>query len=147
MNLASTSQAPWLVLTLLATSLSVAAAESAYPAAVATMEQMRLAKPINISFPLSTTMKSKEIRTVVIVSHVGKDGRVVKSKIHQASGAHHVDEAVLLGMRDVRFIPYAPEGEPAEVSVVIPMHLARDDIRRDRSLGTRGENTPRNDER
>lgn len=142
MRIVSTARAAWLASCLLAAALPSAAAEDGYPATVATIEQMRMVKPMAISFPRTTTMKSKEMRTVVIVSHVDKEGRVVKSKIQQPSGAHHVDEAALLGMRSARFQPYSPDGEPVEVSVVIPMHLNRDDVRRDRSLGTRGQNAP-----
>lgn len=110
---------------------SPALAADPYPALVVTFEQVKLDPGrLEMKLPRVTTRRSRDIRTVILLLHLARDGTVVRAKVEQSSGAPHVDERALLTMREARFLPYEVDGQPQEVSLILPVHLPADDVRR-----------------
>jgi TonB family protein len=100
----------------------VAHAEAEWPTRVATVEEMKMLSPIRIRVPASRPRG--EVRgPAVLRVHVDTEGKVRRAVLVESCGSSGHDEAALHAMRSVRFAPTLVDGEPAEVTLVLPLHL------------------------
>lgn len=80
--------------------------------------------PMRISVP---TMRPKgEVRgQVVLRVHVDAAGEARRVVLLESCGSPAHDEAALHAMRAAKFAPHLVDGTPADVTVVVPLHLPR----------------------
>ncbi len=95
------------------------------------IEDMRVLKPLRIAVP-KAQVKGKVVGPVVLRAHVDLEGRVKRVALVDSSGSPAHDEAAMHALRAAEFAPKVSEGEPVEVSVVVPMHLPLSKPRADR---------------
>jgi TonB family protein len=97
-------------------------AEAEWPTRIATIEEMKMLTPMRISVPGSRPRG--EIRgPAVLRVHVDAEGKVRRAVLVESCGSAGHDEAALHAMRSVRFAPKLIDGEPTEVTLVLPLHL------------------------
>lgn len=107
---------------LLASTLSHATDE--WPAPMVTIEEMTMLSPMRISVPRSRP-KGEVHGPVVVRVHVDRAGKVARAMLVESCGSPGHDEAALHAMRDVRFAPKLVDGEPTDVTLVLPLHLPK----------------------
>ncbi|MFT3664942.1 energy transducer TonB family protein [Piscinibacter sp.] len=118
-------QAPSRVLLPLLASLAFAAqAQYEWPEPVVRIEDMRMLAPMRISVP---TMRPRgEVRRPVVLRvHVDAAGEVRRVVLLESCGSPGHDEAAMHSMRAAKFAPKLIDGKPADVTMVVPLHLPR----------------------
>lgn len=97
-------------------------AEYPWPEQVVRIEDMQPRTPMRISVPGGRS--TGEVRgPVVIRVHVDQEGMVRKVLLITGCGSPAHDEAALHAMRALRFRPYLVDGNPTDVTLVVPLHL------------------------
>ncbi|AMO25103.1 hypothetical protein UC35_22570 [Ramlibacter tataouinensis] len=61
--------------------------------------------------------------TTMVKLHVDKNGQTRNVALLESSGKPNLDEAVINSAWGGTFQPYLVNGEPTEVTVVVPFHL------------------------
>lgn len=99
-------------------------AEAAWPERVVAIEDMQRLTPITIEVP-NRRPSGEVTRPVVLRVHVDREGAVQRAWVLQGSGSAGHDTAAMRAMKGVRFAPYVVDGEPQEVTLVVPLHLPK----------------------
>lgn len=104
------------------TMCSLASAQYAWPVSVVSIEEMKMLSPFTISVPRSRP-KGEVMGPSVVRAHIDIEGRVRHVALLESCGSPAHDEAAMLAIRNVTFRPKQIGGVPAEVSLVVPLHL------------------------
>jgi TonB family protein len=67
----------------------------------------------------------------IIKAHISSEGAVVRTALLSSCGNSDLDEAAMHAMREMRFEPYEADGEPTDVSLLLPIHIPKNFGRRD----------------
>nr|WP_316643379.1 energy transducer TonB [uncultured Roseateles sp.] len=110
-----------LALLLTVFALPVIASEP-WPEPVVTIEQMRMMKRMKISTVVAGSNRDVTAPVVMRV-HVAEDGTVRRAVLIESCGSPDHDEASLYAMRKMKFAPKLIDGKPADVTLVVPLHL------------------------
>ena len=107
------------------------ASDDPYPDRAVRIEELKLeSSRTPLKLPRRITQKTKDFRTVVAVGHVSKSGAVIRSKLEQSSGVEQFDRTAVRWMLSLKFAPFLVDGEPTEVSLILPMRIPADDALR-----------------
>lgn len=100
-------------------------ADEPWPERVARVEDMPTLPPyVTIEVPGSRP-RGEISRPVVLRLHVDAQGVVRRAVLLEGSGSPGHDLATLQALRRQRFQPYLVDGEPVDVTLVLPIHLPR----------------------
>jgi len=67
----------------------------------------------------------------VIKAHISSEGAVVRTALLSSCGNSDLDEAALHAMREMRFEPHQEDGQPTDVSLLLPVYIPKNWGRRD----------------
>ena len=98
--------------------------EAPWPEQQVSIDDMRSTSPwvAKIPLPAADLVRDRSRNsTVVLEAQVASDGTVQRARVAQTSGNALLDEAALLSMRELRFVPYLENGVALPVTVVAPM--------------------------
>ena len=98
--------------------------EAPWPEQQVSIDDMRSTSPwvAKIPLPAADLVRDRSRNsTVVLEAQVATDGTVQRARVAQTSGNALLDEAALLSMRELRFVPYLENGVALPVTVVAPM--------------------------
>ena len=107
---------------LLLTSGIAAHAANDWPERVVTIEEMKALAPMTFLVP-RLRAKGEVKGPAVMRVHVDTEGVVRRVALLESCGSPAHDEAALHAMRSMRFAPKAVDGVPADVTLVVPLHL------------------------
>ncbi|MDZ5456087.1 energy transducer TonB [Azohydromonas lata] len=100
------------------------AANESWPSTVVKIEDLRTTSEFEIRIP-AIVVKGKVTGPAIIRAHVATDGAVVRTALLSSCGNADLDEASLRAIRAMRFDPYLVNGEPTDVSLVLPVHIPK----------------------
>lgn len=112
---------PALVLGLLL-AVAVPGQADEWPTQVVGIEEMRMLTPMRIAVP-RVRAKGEVKGPAVLRVHVDAEGLVHRTVLLESCGSSAHDEAAMHAMRAMRFAPKLVDGQPAAVSLVVPLHL------------------------
>ena len=112
------------VASVLIVAASFSAAESDWPQTVVSIEEMKILTPLHIRVP--ALRERGEVKGPAILKvHINTDGGVERVTIFETCGSPAHDEAALHAVRNARFAPKVLNGQPQEVTLVLPLHLPK----------------------
>ena len=114
------SRIAFLILALSSCAL-LAHADTEWPPRLVKVEEMKMLTPMRISVPKSRPQGTVR-GPVVLRVHVDAHGKVQRTALVESSGSSAHDEAALHSMRSTRFAPKVIDGQPVDVTLVIPLH-------------------------
>ena len=98
--------------------------EARWPEQQVRIEDMQSTRPWVAKIPLPAVDLVRDrsrTSTVVLEAHVAADGKVVLARVAQTSSNTLLDEAALVSLRELRFVPYFENGVALPVTVVAPI--------------------------
>ncbi|MDP5238349.1 energy transducer TonB [Uliginosibacterium sp. 31-16] len=95
-----------------------------WPGEVVSFDRMEVREPLNVRLTSSRTFGLPAGRVVCLL-WVDEQGRVQQVRLVEESGSRELDGAVVRGARDMRFQPWASDGQPRAVSVVMPVNFSK----------------------
>jgi TonB family protein len=61
----------------------------------------------------------------VLRAHLDTQGEVVKMALLESCGNADLDESAMQALRVMKFAPYTLQGVPADVTLVVPVHIPK----------------------
>lgn len=105
-----------------------AQADEAWPERMVRIEDMKRLSTMRIAVPRDRP-SGDVVRPCVLKVHVDKDGNVRRVWVEQTSGSPGHDRAAMKAMKTQRFEPHLVDGEPAAVTLVVPLDLPKNGLR------------------
>lgn len=103
---------------------SMAHADSPWPERLVRIEDMKRETEMTIEVPRRRP-SGDVTRPVILKVHVGADGLVRRVVIDKTSGSPGHDMAAMRAMKQQKFQPYRVDGEPTDVTLVVPLNLPK----------------------
>jgi len=97
---------------------------SDWPAKIVAVESLRPITQYRIKVAGIVT-KGPIVGPATLRAHVDTEGIVVRTVLLSSCGNPDLDEAALHAMRNMRFKPYAINGVPTEVTLIVPVHIPK----------------------
>lgn len=95
-----------------------------WPDRIVTFEDLKPLTGFRLRVP-GLVVKGRVVGPAVVRAHVDATGTVVRTTLMQSSGNADLDESTLHAMRVMKFEPYLEGGTPAEVTLVVPVHVPK----------------------
>lgn len=99
-------------------------ADDDWPERLVKIEELRPLTHLQIAVP-KVRAAGDVTRPAVLKAHVDREGAVRRVMLLQTCGSPAHDEASLHAMRKMKFAPPLIDGQPADVSLVVPLHLPK----------------------
>jgi TonB family protein len=101
---------------------STEGSSSSWPVKVIALEQLESLTPYQLKVRRMVT-KGKVTGPAVVRAHVDLTGAVLRAVLHTSCGNADLDEAAILGMKEMRFKPFLDGGSPIPVTLLAPIHV------------------------
>lgn len=85
---------------------------------------MKALTPLGFSVPQVRTQGDVK-RPAVLRMHVDREGAVQRVVLLESCGSPAHDQAALHAMRKMKFVPKQVNGEPSDVSLIVPLRLPK----------------------
>lgn len=103
---------------------SSAADEAPWPDTVVTFEQLKARTGLVLKVPGLVTRRGVR-GPAVLRAHLDSRGEVVKMALLESCGNPDLDESAMQALRVMKFEPFTLDGIPAEVTLVVPVHIPK----------------------